>query len=1123
MNLYSYRWRQEAVCLKVTGPAVINQNRILQLLLAMKLFIILLAINLQVSAAAYSQEITLSVNEAPLREVMQKLRIQSGYQFIIQSSYLAHAKPVTIILHNISIEDALKQIFKNQPFTYSINNKVVIIKKREIALASETNPALSPITIKGKVTDKKNQPLVGVNVRIKGTNIGTVTDENGNYFLTVEGPGIISFSYIGYRTVEKKFIDKIEFNISLENISSQLDQVQVIAYGTTTKRYSTSNISTIKGDEIAKQPISNILLGLQGRAPGIYLGQTTGVTGGDVKVRVQGENSLGNGNEAFYVIDGIPYTPQNLYSGITLGAMPGSGSTLNFLNPADVESIEILKDADATAIYGSRAANGAVLITTKKGKVGKTKVDLNMQSGWGERSSKIKLLDTKQYLEIRKEALKNANRTPGASDFDLNGAWDQNKYTDWQDKLTGGTSRYTNLQASISGGSNETQFSASGGYIKETSVFIGDFSDTKGNVRMNLNHVASNKKFEFGMSGSYLYDHNKLPTTDMTSVSIILAPNAPELYNQDGSVNWQPNPNNPAQYTFTRNPASFLLRKYEAKTSNILGNSLIGYKLLPGLTLKSSFGYNRIETDELNTTPQASFSPATTANQRTATYGTKKIASWIIEPQLTYSKSFSFGTLDALIGSSFQSNSSSVIAYDGTNYANDDQLDNPLAAGNLKVNFNTMQTEYRYNAIFGRLNYQYDSKYILNLTARRDGSSRFGSENLFNTFYSVGGAWLFGDENWFKDNIKLVSFGKLRITYGTTGNDQIQDYKFLSLYNTYTNNVAVPYQQTVGILPIGHSNPYLQWEETRKFNVGLDLGLWSNSIVINSNYYRNRSSNQLLGYDLPFLTGFPSVLRNIPALVQNSGWEFQVEATPIDRKNLKWRISGNMTIPQNKLIEYPNLENSSYAYNLIVGQSTYLTKVFEYAGVNSETGYYQFKTHDGKITSSPDDLLDRTKFVNRNPTLYAGLNNSISFKGLDISFLFQYVKQIGQNYKYGSSFPGGNKNQPIGILDRWQNPGDNKTIQKVSVSSTSFDPFNKVLLSDAAFSDASFLRLKNVSVSYAVSTSFLKKVNISSARVYLQGQNLLTFTKFKWGDPEVGQAGILPSLRIISTGIQLTF
>ena len=1077
---------------------------------------------MQVSAATFGQRITMSRKNISLKTVLRELTKQSGYGFFYDGKAIGDNQKVTVVLSNAEFDEALKSVLTGLNLSYKIDGNIVSIRKiEEPSLLDNLIARFQAIDVSGRVVDVDGRGLPGASVSVKGKgNKAVSTGTNGSFYLKgVNEDATLIISFIGYVTKEIKAAKELG-DVVLELSTSKLDEVQVIAYGTTTRRLSTGNVGTIKGEEISKQPVSNLLLAMQGRIPGIYLNQTSGIAGASVKVRVQGENSLKNGNEAFYVIDGVPYAPQNLYSGIN-GAFTGTGSALNYINPSDVESIEVLKDADATSIYGSRAANGAILITTKKGKAGKTKIDINMQSGWGEITEKMKLLNTEQYLDMRFEAIKNANRQPRASEYDINGVWDQKKYTDWQDKLIGNTSHYTNLQATISGGNNETQFFSGGGYTKETTVFPGDFFNVKANANMGINHTSADKRFEFNISARYLQDDNRLPTTDLTSVAFTIPPNAPDMYNADGTINWAPKPGSPNSSTFIYNPAAYLLQnyRYRVKTDNLLNKGLIGYTILPNLSFKTSFGYNRLQTEELNTTPQAAFPPLFTDNRRTAIYGNKSITSWIFEPQLSYDKEFLFGEFNFLLGSSFQSTKSGVTVYKGSNYANDDQLETSLAAGTLVSDRNTMQSQYRYNAIFSRLSYNFKSRYLLNISARRDGSSRFGSQNLFHSFYSIGAGWVFSDESWFKDKSSIISFGKFRASYGTTGNDQIQDYQFLSLYSLYPVNL--PYQQNNGILPVGLSNPFIQWEETKKLSLGMDMGLFNDRILFNANYYRNRSSNQLLSYPLPSLTGFISVIRNIPALVQNSGFEFSIEGSPIRRDNFKWQVSANLTLPKSKLISYENLDQSAYNDIYVIGQSTNIVKVYEFAGVNQENGFYQFKTFDGKITSTPDYSTDRTKLIDLGPKLFGGLNNSLTYKNFDLSFLFQFVKQVGPNLKFGNAYPGIAINQPSSILQHWKQNGDISNIQKVSASVNSFNSFDLATSSDAAYSDASFIRLKTFMISYLVPIN-LKKVNSTKIRIYVQGQNLFTITKSKDFDPETG-LGILPPLKIISTGFQLTF
>lgn len=1079
----------------------------------------------QVSAAGFGQTITLNEKNTPIEKVLLKIRQQSGYEFIYDVKDLKGQK-VSLKLANASVEEAVKSSLEGLPIAYTILDKNIVLKKKEASFIDNIIARFRAIDVRGRILDEQNQPLVGASVNVKGKSLATKTDGQGNFYLTnVDEKATLVISFVGFKSIEVGAKEDLGI-LLLKLDDNSLEQVQVIAYGEVKQKFATSNISSISGETISRQPVTNPLMALQGRAPGLFVQQVSGLSTGSINVTVQGRNSLRNGNQPFYVIDGVPYIPNSI-STLSVGVLAGPTSNLNFINPSDIESITILKDADATAIYGSRAANGAILITTKRGKPGQTKVNLNLQSGWSKVARKQDLLNGSEYISMRREALKNNNNeTPSDYDYDINGAWDPNRDNDWQKELLGGTAQFQNLQASISGGSDHTQFLVGAGYIRETTVFDGDFSNVKANVNFNINNVSPNGKFRYFLSGSYLNGLNRLPQSDLTESAIsLLSPNAPMLYLPDGTINWDIDPANPniARFgDYPVNPVASLLMRYKDRSNNLLANSQISYEPLPGLSLKSTFGYNRLENAELATIPLTSYSPPYRSfSNRLAKYGSKSITTWIIEPQITFNKSYSFGNIDALIGSTFQNTDNYVLNQEGSGYSSDAQLPNLNAAGTKRV-ITSLQSQYKYNAIFGRLNYRFSDRYIVNLSARRDGSSRFGSENLFHNFYSIGGAWLFAEEDFFKKVLPVINYGKLRATYGTSGNDQIGDYSFYSLYDNYS--VAIPYQGVVGLYPRSLSNPYLQWEETKKMNFGVDLGFFASRILIKADYFRNRSSNQLIFQNLTWVTGFNGITRNLPATVQNTGWEFTLDYTPIKGSTFTWTGSANITIPKNKLTRYDGLTESGDNNNFIIGESINIKKVFQYEGVNPVTGLYEFVNSKGEITSAPVDPSDKIRFVNLDPKWYGGFSNAFSFKGFDLDIFFQFSKQKILSNRFGN-FPGFYGQQPKIVVDRWHKPGDIAEIQKVSTNFGEIYPsLSAATASDAVYSDAAYLRLKNVALSYTINNSVLKRARISTARLFVQGQNLLTFTKFFGGaDPETGSTTRLGTLRTITVGTQLTF
>jgi TonB-linked SusC/RagA family outer membrane protein len=732
------------------------------------------------------------------------------------------------------------------------------------------------------------------------------------------------------------------------------------------------------------------------------------------------------------------------------------------------------------------------------------------------------LMNTQEYLLMRHEALNNDGiTTPAATDYDVNGLWDTTRYTDWQKTLIGGTAHYTNLTVTISGGNSTTQYLLGSTYHRETTVFPGNFADQKGSVHFNLNNTSSDQKFRLQFSASYMVDNNELPNIDLTNLAMTLAPDAPPAYKADGSLNWVPDSS--GNSSFYSNPLAQLYNTYSNKTNNLISNAIASYQIMPGLNIKSSFGYTNLQSNEITTYPLIAIQPELQANSpRVAGYSDNNINSWIIEPQIDYKKALGKGDIEGLIASTIEQSNSKGQQLGGTGYNSDLVLDDIGSAANVFV-LSTYVATYKYNALFGHLNYKWDDKYLLSLNARRDGSSRFGSANQFHDFGSVGIGWIFSKEPFVQNALPFVSFGKFKASYGTTGNDQIGDYKFLSLY--VPNNVGFPYQGATGLAVNGISNPYLQWEETKKEQFGFDVGLLRDRILFSAIYSHNRSSNELLSYGLPIITGVPSITENFPATVQNTSWELTLNTTNIKGKNFSWSSRINLTVPRNKLVAFPNLATSSYAGTYFVGQPITLLEAYHYLGVDPQTGQYEVADSHGTPTTTPNYTTDRTVMINTSPKLYAGFNNSFRFKGIELNIFFQFVNQKGPNFNYGTAVPGYfNTNQPVSVLNRWQKPGDIKPIQLYNSTGSLSSVFGNVsgAASDAGYSNASFARLKNLSLSWQLPEKWTKKAHLQYCRLYLQGQNLLTFTKYSGLDPETLSSSTLPPLRVMTAGIQIT-
>ena len=1114
----------------ITKQLGIPPGYIYKILLIMRLTtVLLIATIMQVSAGSFAQKISLNEKNAPLEKIFDKIRLQSGYDFLFNRELLKTAKPVDINIKNADIEDALAICFKGQPFTYTLEEKTIVIKEKTPSFLERVVDHWAAIDVHGRVVDQEGKPLPGATVKVKGTGKSVSTNGKGEFYLEkVEEGVVLVISFIGYVSREVSATKEME-NMVLEISDSKLDEVQIMAYGETTRRLSTGNISTIKSEDIEKQPINNPLLALQGRVPGLIVTQSAGLPGSGISLKIQGQNSIGKGNDPLYVIDGIPYFSQLLStndsellgkSGDTYGSQ--NGNPLSFINSNDIESIDILKDADATAIYGSRASSGAVLITTKKGREGKTNLNVNAQTGFGNVTRRRDLLNTKEYIEIRKEAYKNAGVSSiPTTAFDLlDGPWgDINKYTDWQKEFIGKTSNLYNIQASISGGNQLTQFLVSGNLRKETTAFLGDFGNKSNSVRFNISNKSLSQRFQINFSGNYSNDNNKLPGSDISN-SIMLPPNAPPLFNFDGSVNWAYN--SAGSVTFNNPIAVYLNQPRNIVTKNLVGNMTLSYDLFDGISMLANLGYGNNLQNGLLKVQIGSYLPQDRpTSQRISAYVDNKIETWTVEPQLKYFKRISGGNLDFLLGSTFQKNSNDGQRIIASGFDSDLIMNEPGAATSILVG-NVDRSIYKYNALFTRLNYNWNERYILNISARRDGSSRFGSENLFHNFWSVGTAWILTNEDVIKKRLQFLSFLKIKSSYGTTGNDQIGNYTYLDVYHNQPL-FKYPYQGLRGLETTSLSNPYIQWEETRKLNLGIDVGFIKDRILLSTNYYQNRSSNQILGYDLSMLSGFETVTSNFPATVQNYGIEFSLNTVNLKSDKFRWDTFLNLTLPRNKLISFPNLDKSSYFSSaLIVGKPITMIKAYHFLGVNPETGLYEVADQNGKPTSEPNPLTDKTVYIDIATSFNGGLQNKLSYKNFEIDFLIQFVKQNAKSGIFGLNIPGQRVNQAVNILQRWQNPGDVSTIQKVSLGSDVIIPWSAANASDKAYEDASFIRLKNFSLSWNPPNNWKRVIFLQNCKVFLSGQNLITLTRFSGLDPENRSINSLPLLRVVALGLNIS-
>jgi len=1066
---------------------------------------------LQVTAGSVlAQQVSINAKGTPLKTVLQSVGKQTGYQFFYKNNSIKKGGDVTIKLKGVPLKEALEQILKDQPLDFEIVEKTIVITEK-LQDKEPVNP-VRQTTVKGKVTDIANQPIPGVSVSVKGTSHVTITDKLGDYSISAGESEVIIFSFLGYITQEKEVGSGDRIDVILAESISQLDLVKIQGYGTTTQRLATGNIATINAETIGQQPVTNPLQAISGRIAGVQITQTNGLPGSSINVQIRGRNSIDASNIPLYIVDGVPFAADN----ITGGGQITSISPLNIFSPNDIESISILKDADATAIYGSRAANGVILITTKNGKAGKSRLDVNVSRGYSTAAKIPNVMNTAEYLQMRKDAFVNSGVTPTITNAPDLLKWDQNIDNDILKQYIGNTASFWDASATFSGGDQKTQFLISGNLHSENTIFSDDDMYRRGNVHFSLLHTSQNQKLKLKFSGIYANDNNHVQNAGGTTMFNVATavPNYP-IYDAKNNYNWEANLTN-----YQAQSHAYL--KSETENYNLSLNSI--YQISRDLMFTVNIGYSRLINANQPISPSTSKNPTSSNSLGSSFFQNSMNATYIVEPQLNFVHEIFNGNLSIMIGSTLQNRISSTSFISVDNYLNDLYIES-LNAGTVSSSLST-ESKYKFLSVFSRLNYNWKDRYILSASARRDGSSRFGPDRNFGNFASIGAAWLFGNESFIKNKTTWFSYGKFRGSYGSTGSDGIGDYGYLSLYTTTGD-----YGTQKAIVPGQIANNDFRWESTNKLEIGLELGFFSDRLLLNTSWYRNRSSNQLVRYPLAGTTGFSSYVANLPAVVENKGWEFELNTQNIKGHKITWNSVLNLTIAKNKLVAFPNIEQTSYANTQVIGKPLNLFLGYQLAGIDPNTGVPSFVDVSGNGTITTNSSYngrggDRIYVGTTDPQWFAGMNNSISWKGLQLDVFFQYIKQKGYNLfaqqNRFNSF-GTLQNGFAAYLDYWKSPGDPSQIPKpFATTNTALGQYSS---SDQSFSNASYLRLKTLALNYKLPEKWLNNIGMSNTQIFVIGQNLWTVTDFEGGDPELAGSNFIrqSTLKTFSIGLKSSF
>lgn len=1001
--------------------------------------------------------------------------------------------------------------------------------------------AQQDIVLKGKVVDEKNEGVPGASVFLKGSVRGTTTEIDGSYSLSVPANGVVIVTFVGYKTQEMSVNAQSVIDFTLKEDTQNLDEVVVIGYGTSTKLDNVGAISSIKGDAIKGVPTASFDSAIQGRAAGVQVVQSSGVPGSAVRIRIRGQASVSGNSEPLYIVDGVPITSGD-FSKRDGPANSINGNALADLNPNDIESMEILKDAGAAAIYGSRAANGVILITTKKGKAGKTVFDMGYYYGINQVTRKLPFINATEQLQLMDEAYRNSNGgLPMPSNFGLQrgltpGTVVDNGYnTNWFDQvLRQGYVQEANLSAR--GGNEKTRFYTGVSYRDEDSFFKGNnYKRISG--RLNLDNSATDKLdlgVQLSVTGTI---NNQVPNVWGTTNSNAL-PFFP-IRNNDGTYFG----NTVAQDQNTgSNPTAQMENKFTTRGFRVLANAYLNYKIIKDLSFRAEFGtdfYNQY--DEIITSAHNRFlfpinhlypatgNPATQDPRRfiprvqAGAFEERRlnVFNWNTNITLNYDKVFAEKhKFNFLLG--FQAQKSAQRTTGAFTNANAGFADpyytntvaglqvfdrNTLGSNPVMGGYNSdLDNRFNFASFFGRVNYKFGEKYIASASLRTDGSSRFGADRQFGFFPSVSAGWIMSEENFLKD-VSFVEYLKLRGSWGITGNAEIGNFNYLATFGGAGGYLG---QQGLGVTRI--ANPNLGWERNRNIDLGIDFGFFKGRISGSLSYFNKRSSDILFANPIQSSVGLTAILRNSGIVIRNQGVELNISSKNLaPTSKLDWTTDFNIASVQNRVLDVGGLPIEAFAAGLgesrlIVGYPVGQGYMMQSAGVDPADGREMFvNPNDGSRNNklSVENTDWRQTTGRPFPIFAGGVMNTFKYKGIELSFLltYQYGNTVFDNeakFQVGEVF---NNAQRREVLNRWQspsNPGDGKTPGLFASGPGS----GRGLNSDRFMYDASFLRLRTVTLAYNFPKSWLDKVKLNSVRMYITGQNLLVFTKYPGWDPE---------------------
>lgn len=943
--------------------------------------------------------------------------------------------------------------------------------------------------VSGTVRTETGEPLPGANVVLKGQSKGTSTDANGTFSLDISPNTTLTISAIGYQTLDALVGTKTQLDITLRESAAQLNEVVVVGYGTQDRKSLVGAVTQVDADQIRTRPVASFEQQLQGRAAGVQVAANTGVPGDGLYFRIRGSTSINASNDPLYVVDGVFVNNQSLQKITTQGQ---ANNPLADINPADIESISILKDAEATAIYGARAANGVVLITTKRGAYNaKTKVTLNTSVGHAWAPKLWDLVTGPEHATIINEAWTNDGKPFTTRPFRPVGEGgrglpeEQPTYDRLHDIFR--TGLLQNYDASVAGGNQQTRFYIGGGYTSQQATLrTNDF--TRGSFKLNLDHDLTSR-IRIGTS-------NIFAQSNRTNARVGDGPQGGILQAALHTPTYLPKFNTDGTYAkwagFDNLDVLINNTDMHSTSTRYIGNFYGELDIVDGLKLRSSWSidYNLYDEYEYWNT----LTNRGSASKGLATSSQSKNTIWINEQTLTYRKTVgNKHTIGALLGNTIQGNTATQTLAQGTNFPSD--AFKQIASASVTT-ASSNRNQYNLVSFFGRVDYNFARKYFVEASLRGDASSKFADGHRWGYFPSVGLAWQLKQES-FLQNVRFLSDLKLRASVGYTGNQNgIDNYASRGLWQGGANYLDNP-----GTIPYQLANPDLKWETTRQTNLGLNVGLLNNRIGLEVNLYAKRTYDLLIQVPLALSSGFASIYQN-NGEISNRGIEISLNTLNINRGNFQWNTAFNFAANVNRIEKLSVPIDASYSTERMAqGYSIHSFYVYKQLYVDPQTGdaVYDDVNKDGAITAA-----DRQFYGSALPKFFGGLNNTVSYKGFDLSVFFNFSvgNKVFNNNRFFHESGGTrddrraiNKNQ----LNRWQKPGDITDVPRVTTIGNNYNlsPISRFV------EDGSFLRLNSVVLGYTLPKALLRRVGISSARVYYNGSNLWLLSRYQGPDPEV--------------------